>query len=52
MNVMYNESVIMCKNELLSQLYPTFPQVLCFSKHHMNYLELQQIYFDGYSLGT
>jgi hypothetical protein len=40
------------KKELLSQLYPTFSQVLCFSEHHMNYLELQQISLDGYSLGT
>jgi hypothetical protein len=39
-------------NELFSQLYPTFPHVLCLSEHHMNYLELQQILLDSYSLGA
>ena len=37
-------------NELLSQLYPTFPQVLCFSEHHMNQTELQHTFLDGYNL--
>ena len=32
-------------NELLSQLYPNFPHVLCLSEHHMNHLELQQTFF-------
>jgi hypothetical protein len=35
-----------------SQLYPTFPHVLCLSEHHMNYLQLQQIFLDSYSLGV
>ena len=34
-------------NELLSQLYPTFPHSLCLSEHHMNHLELQQTFFDN-----
>jgi hypothetical protein len=33
-------------NDLLCQLYPTFPHVLCLSEHHMNYLELQQVSLD------
>ena len=33
-------------NEQLSQLYLTFPHVLCLSEHHMNYLELQQTFLD------
>ena len=37
-------------NELLSQLHPTFPQVLCFSEHHMNQSELQHTFLDGYNL--
>jgi len=28
-------------NELLSQLYPTFPHILCLSEHHMKHVELQ-----------
>jgi len=37
-------------NELLSQLHPTFPQVFCFSEHHMNQIELQHTFLDGYNL--
>jgi hypothetical protein len=37
--------------ELLSQLYPTLPHVLCFSEHHMNYLQLQQTFLESYNLG-
>jgi hypothetical protein len=39
-------------NKLLSQLYPTFPHILCLSEHHMNHLELQQTFFDNYKLGV
>ena len=39
-------------NELLSQLYPTFPHILCLSEHHMNHSELQQPFFDNYKLGV
>ena len=39
-------------NELRSQIYPTFPHVLCISEHHMYHLELQQILFDNYKLGA
>jgi len=39
-------------NELLSQLYPTFPHILCLSEHQMNHLELQQTFFDSYKLGV
>jgi len=35
-------------NKLLSQLYPTFPHILCLSEHHMNHLELQQMFFDNH----
>ena len=37
--------------EQLSQLYPTFPHILCFSEHHMKHLELQRSHFDNYKLG-
>jgi len=39
-------------NELLSQVYPTFPHILCLSEHHMNHLELQQTFLDNYKLGV
>ena len=39
-------------NELLSQLDPNFPHILCLSEHHMNHLELQQTFFDNYKLGV
>jgi len=38
--------------ELLSQLHPNFPHVLCLSEHHMNHLELQQTFIDNYKLGV
>jgi len=38
-------------NELLSQLYPTFPHILCLSEHHMKHVELQRTHFDNYKLG-
>jgi exonuclease III len=37
---------------LLRQIYPTFPQILCLSEHHMNDLELQQAFLDNYKLGV
>jgi hypothetical protein len=39
-------------SELLSQLYPTFPHILCCSEHHMNHLVLQQTFFDNYKLAA
>jgi exonuclease III len=39
-------------NELLSQLYPTFPHILCLSEHHMKHLELQKSHLDNYKLGS
>ena len=38
-------------NELLSQLYPTFPPILCLSEHHMKHVELQRTHFYNYKLG-
>jgi len=34
-------------NELLSQVYPNFPHMLCLSEHHMNHSELQQTFIDN-----
>ena len=39
-------------NELVRQLHPNFPHILCLSEHHMNHLELQQTFFDNYKLGV
>jgi len=39
-------------NELLSQLYPTFPHILCLSEHHLKHLELHKSHFDNYKLGA
>lgn len=39
-------------NELISQLYPTFPHILCISEHHMNHSELQQTFLDNYKIGA
>jgi exonuclease III len=36
---------------LLSQLYPTFPRILCLSEHRMKHAELQRTHFDNYKLG-
>jgi hypothetical protein len=40
------------ENELLGQLYPTFPHILCLSQHHMKHSESQRTYFDNYKLGN
>ena len=34
------------------QLHPAFHHILCFTEHHMNYLELQQTCADCYNLGA
>ena len=39
-------------NELLSHLHPVFPHILCFTEHHMNPLELQQLNIDSYKLAA
>jgi hypothetical protein len=37
-------------NDLLGQLHPSFPQVLCLTEHHMNQLELQHTPLDSFKL--
>ena len=37
-------------NELISQLYPTLPHILCFSEHHMKHPQLQKTGIDNYRL--
>jgi exonuclease III len=39
-------------NELISQLYPTLPHILCLSEHHMTDCELQMTYLGNYKLGS
>jgi hypothetical protein len=39
-------------NELLSHLNPSFPQIFCFTEHHMNIVELKQFNIDSYKLGA
>jgi hypothetical protein len=52
---MYNQNIKWIRdkiNELLSHLYPDLLHILCFTKHHLNHLELKQTYTDNYNLGT
>jgi hypothetical protein len=39
-------------DELLSHLHLANPHILCFTEHHMNLLELQQLNTDSYKLGA
>jgi exonuclease III len=39
-------------NELISQLYPHFPHILCISEHHMTHLELKQTFLENYRIGA
>ena len=39
-------------NELLSHLHLASPHILCFTEHHMNLLEIQQLNIDSYKLGA
>jgi len=39
-------------DELISSISPIFPQVLCFSEHHLKTFELNQIIINGYKLGA
>ena len=39
-------------NGLLSQVYPTFPHILCLSEHRMNHLVSEQTFLDNYKLGV
>jgi hypothetical protein len=39
-------------DELLSALYPDFPQVLCITEYHMNSLDMNIITIDYYNLGV
>jgi len=39
-------------DELISSISPNFPQVLCFSEHHLKTFELNQININGYKLGA
>jgi exonuclease III len=38
-------------NELISHLYPTLPNVLCLSEHHMKQQEIKSLLFENYKLG-
>jgi len=37
-------------NEMLSSLYPSFPHILCFTKHHLNQQEIELTQIDNYTL--
>jgi hypothetical protein len=39
-------------DELISSISPNFPQVLCFSEHHLKTFELDKISINGYKLGA
>jgi hypothetical protein len=38
--------------ELISSLYPNFPQVLCLTEHHIKHFENDFIYMDQYKFGA
>ena len=48
----FHQNIRAKPNELISQLYPSFPHILCIMEHHMNHSELQQIFFDNCKLGA
>jgi hypothetical protein len=39
-------------DEIINILYPELPQVLCFTEHHLNQIDLNTIYIDKYTLGS
>jgi hypothetical protein len=39
-------------HELLSQLHPDLPHILCFTEHHIYYLELKYVCTENYNLGA
>jgi hypothetical protein len=39
-------------DELINSLFPKFPHILCFFKHHLKEIELEQINLEGYKLGA
>jgi exonuclease III len=39
-------------NELIGHFHPDFPQILCFTEHHMKREELQQLYINEYILAA
>jgi exonuclease III len=39
-------------HKLLSHLNPDFPDVLCFTEHHLNQSKLKQICIENYKLGA
>ena len=40
------------RDELICSISPNYPQVLCFSEHHLKTFELDQISINGYKLGA
>jgi hypothetical protein len=39
-------------DELINPVSPHFPHILCFSEHHLNKFEFDEINIDGYRLGA
>ena len=39
-------------NEVMNSLYPSFPHILCFTKHNLNQHETELIQIDSYTLGA
>jgi hypothetical protein len=39
-------------NELITFLCPNFPDILCFTEHHLNQSKSEHIYLDNYNLGA
>jgi exonuclease III len=51
----YHQNIrgLRCKtNELISHFHPDYPQLLCFTEHHMQREELQQLSMNEYQLAA
>jgi hypothetical protein len=39
-------------SEIYAHLHPEFPQILCFTEHHLTYSQIENLTIANYTLGT
>jgi hypothetical protein len=39
-------------NEIYAQLHPDFPEILCFTEHHLKYSQIENVTIANHKLGT
>jgi hypothetical protein len=48
----YHQNIRGLSNKIIYIIYPEFPQILCFTEHHLKYSQIENLTVTNYNLGT